>query len=569
MRKLKKFKRFDKGGLTDSSGNPVLSGDGTPIQTMEDTETPEEKYAKRREGYENIKNFFMGRRSKDEPSAPIEERQPPKKAAEEDKAPAKTPAKPAVTASVTKPQVSSAPPTPAEASSPAQSTAVNRGETSYDYPTQRGSSNRDDYEGGASPTSGGQTFKRAAPKAGTAKAGPAKPPKAAEKTPDAGKTPPSVKAASPDDIPGTDVKTPYKGEKIDNSNLAAKQFGQSMLGAFPALRGASAGIRGAMGLGRMFESSSKPKEAPRTEPTLAPSTSTSASSTPASSTTPRGGDPRAAANRRAAESETKEPPTRVDPRAAANRRAAESEGKETPKEAPKAEPKVETKSGAIQPTGKGPSEAGRKLMQGAGRGKPQTLKEKAIEEINASRAATKDTRGPLSETKGAIKPTGKGPSEAGKEMMENAGRGKATGPERASLKEQAKEAINAQRARDKDPRGPITEGSRSARPARPESKPIKPTGAGPSEAGKKLMERAKNQSSTILEKERKPDLMMQEYISGREAARNRIKDLPDDGLSVPRYEMKKGGKIPAFKKGGLVGRADGCAIRGKTKGRMV
>jgi hypothetical protein len=31
----------------------------------------------------------------------------------------------------------------------------------------------------------------------------------------------------------------------------------------------------------------------------------------------------------------------------------------------------------------------------------------------------------------------------------------------------------------------------------------------------------------------------------------------------------KGGKIPAFKKGGLVGRADGCAIRGKTKGRMV
>jgi hypothetical protein len=137
------------------------------------------------------------------------------------------------------------------------------------------------------------------------------------------------------------------------------------------------------------------------------------------------------------------------------------------------------------------------------------------------------------------------------------------------LKEQAKEAINAQRARDKDPRGPITEGSRSARPARPESKPLKPTGAGPSEAGKRLMGRTNNRSSTILEKERKPDLMMQEYISGREAARNRVKDLSDDGLSVERYANKKGGKIPAFKKGGLVGRADGCAIRGKTKGRMV
>jgi len=40
--------------------------------------------------------------------------------------------------------------------------------------------------------------------------------------------------------------------------------------------------------------------------------------------------------------------------------------------------------------------------------------------------------------------------------------------------------------------------------------------------------------------------------------------LEREGLSA-----KKGGKIPAFKKGGLVGRGDGCAQRGKTKGRMV
>ena len=240
--------------------------------------------------------------------------------------------------------------------------------------------------------------------------------------------------------------------------------------------------------------------------------------------------------------------------------------KPAPKEAPKAEPKAETKSGAIQPTGKGPSEAGRKLMQEAGRGKPQTMREKAIEEVNASRAATKDPRGPVSDTKGAIKPTYKGPSQAGKEKMENAGKGTATGPQRSSLKEQAKEAINKQRAADKDSRGPLMEGSR---PARPEPKPIKPTGAGPSEAGKKLMERTNNRSSTILEHERKPDLAMQEYISGRESARTRARDLPDDGLSTTRYANKKGGKIPAFKKGGFVGRGDGCAQRGKTKGRMV
>jgi hypothetical protein len=42
------------------------------------------------------------------------------------------------------------------------------------------------------------------------------------------------------------------------------------------------------------------------------------------------------------------------------------------------------------------------------------------------------------------------------------------------------------------------------------------------------------------------------------------KVLESKGLAA-----KKGGKIPAFKKGGLVGRGDGCAMRGKTKGRMV
>jgi hypothetical protein len=80
--------------------------------------------------------------------------------------------------------------------------------------------------------------------------------------------------------------------------------------------------------------------------------------------------------------------------------------------------------------------------------------------------------------------------------------------------------------------------------------------------------RAQRRSDLIPAKEREPG-MLQEYISGRDAARTRARDLPDDGLSTTRYANKKGGKIPAFKKGGLVGRGDGCAQRGKTKGRMV
>jgi hypothetical protein len=79
---------------------------------------------------------------------------------------------------------------------------------------------------------------------------------------------------------------------------------------------------------------------------------------------------------------------------------------------------------------------------------------------------------------------------------------------------------------------------------------------------------AQKRSDLIPAKDREPGYM-QEYIAGRAEKRNRIKDLPNDGLSAERHANKKGGKIPAFKKGGLVSRADGCAQRGRTKGRMV
>jgi len=398
VRKLKKFKRFEKGGLTDSSGNPVLSGDGTPIQTTEDTETPDEKYAKRREGYESVKDFFMGRRSKDEPSAPIEERKPPKKAAEEDKAPTRAAVKSA---------------------EPAETKPVESGKiTSTSTMTEE--EKRADSDKGAAPSSSTTTGNAKKAEAYRQSLMPVnkpkpKPPALAPAPAPAPAPAASAKApiaASPNQIPGTDVKTPYKGETIDNSNLAAKQLAQSTLGATAAGRTLGAGARGAMGLGRMFESLSKPapKEAPRTEPKL--------DSKPAPS------------------------------------------------------------SGAIQPTGKGPSEAGKALMERTGQGKP------------------------------ASAPTSK------------------PAPKRETVKERTQREINRQRELDNDRRGS--------------------TGLSP--MGKRAQE--------LIKKQREADKYSGDAGVDKVLAKH---DLP----------RKKGGKIPAFKKGGLVGRADGCAQRGKTKGRMV
>ena len=490
MKKLKKFKRFDKGGLTDSSGNPVLSGDGTPVRTMEDTETPEEKYAKRREGYEDIKNFFMGRRSKDEPSAPIEEREPPKKAAEEGKAPTRAAVKPAEPAK-----------TERVGSPPVQSTAVNRGETSYDYPTQR-ESKRDDYEGGASPTSGGQTFKRAAPKPVAPKPKPPAP--AAEKTPAPTPAAPAKapRAARPEDIPGTDVKTPYKGETIDNSNLAAKQFAQSTLGATAAGRTLGAGARGAIGLGRMFESATKPEgkgtgKFPEAKPEIQVSTKPAVD--------------------RVKDAKIEGPPK--PPR------------QETP-----AEKMGVRETSAMEKTRKanevGPPDLGARARR-------------------VAEDAAKDTK-------------------QGEEVMAAAGRratqNRADQKQAADVMAAANKRARDNRADQKQAADVMAAAGARAKQNRAENKQASDVMA----AAKKRANtnRAQQRSDKIPQKDREPGYM-QEYIAGRAEKRNRIKDLPDDGLSVPRYDMKKGGKIPAFKKGGLVGRADGCAVRGKTKGRMV
>jgi hypothetical protein len=183
--------------------------------------------------------------------------------------------------------------------------------------------------------------------------------------------------------------------------------------------------------------------------------------------------------------------------------------------------------------------------------KTESLKDKTVNEINAQRAADKDARGAIPTKSGAIQPKGTGPSEAGRELMQGAGRGK---PQ--SLKDKTVEEINAQRAATKDVRGNV--GSKSGA--------IKPTGKGPSEAGKKLMDRTNKRSSTIMDKERQPGFM-QKDIAGRDVTRKRAQE--DEGFSTPRHEFKKGGQMKSYAQGGFTREADGVAQKGKTQGKMV
>jgi hypothetical protein len=55
----------------------------------------------------------------------------------------------------------------------------------------------------------------------------------------------------------------------------------------------------------------------------------------------------------------------------------------------------------------------------------------------------------------------------------------------------------------------------------------------------------------------------------REALNNALLKAGSKIAGAPAKNMKKGGKVKQMKKGGMVKRGDGCAVRGKTKGRMV
>jgi hypothetical protein len=264
------------------------------------------------------------------------------------------------------------------------------------------------------------------------------PASAAEKTPAAPAKAP--RAASPDDIPGTDVKTPYKGETIDNSNLAAKQFAQSTLGATAVGRGLGAGVRGAMGLGRMFESAPK------------------------------------------------------------------AEGKGTGK-FPEEKPEI-----TVPRT---PAVARVKPKEPA----------PAKEQTPAEKMGLRETE-PMRRAREA------------KEQFEAAGKGAKEAADKASKKasdEVAAEAAKRAASKRQTPDNRRFPNKGSATTGRPKaSGEFKPTG---NKFDRPVGEKRGPKTDEVLKRE---------------------------GLSA-----KKGGKIPAFKSGGLVGRADGCAMRGKTKGRMM
>jgi hypothetical protein len=135
MKKLKKFKRYDQGGAVGAgSGDPFSYTDFSdrarnlkkPSEAAEIDDSRERYASTSASGMMNPSlRPGQGRRRDDDAE------------------------KPAETASTAKPSV--------------RDSAKDTAQTSFDYPAQR-ESKRDDYEGGASPTSGSQTFKRAAPK---------------------------------------------------------------------------------------------------------------------------------------------------------------------------------------------------------------------------------------------------------------------------------------------------------------------------------------------------------------------------------------------------------------------
>jgi len=397
MRKLKKFKRYDEGGA-------VGAGSGDPF---------------------SYTDFSNRARNLREPSkaAPIEERKPPK----------------AEPAKETKTET---------AAEPAETKPVETGRGKItSTPTMTDEESRADSDKGAAPSSSTTTgnskkaeaYRQSLMPVNKPKPKPPAPAPAAEKTPTAPAKAP--RAASPDEIPGTDVETPYKGEKIQNSG----QFAQSAMAAFPALRGVGAGVRGAMGLGRMLESAPK-------------------------------------AEGKGTGKFPEEKPEITVPRTPAVERKAKVEGPPASAAAPK--PKTPAEQMGVRET------------------KPMRDAREAKEKFEAA---------------------GKSAKEAADKSSKNA------------ADEVAAEAAKRAASKRQTPDNRRFPNKGSATTGRPKaSGEVRATG---NKFNKPVGEKRGPKTDEVLERE---------------------------GLSA-----KKGGKIPAFKKGGLVGRGDGCAQRGKTKGRMV
>jgi isocitrate lyase len=56
---------------------------------------------------------------------------------------------------------------------------------------------------------------------------------------------------------------------------------------------------------------------------------------------------------------------------------------------------------------------------------------------------------------------------------------------------------------------------------------------------------------------------------GLKTLSERMKRERKETRDIKIFGKKKGGEVKQMKKGGMVKRGDGCAIKGKTKGRMV
>ena len=108
-------------------------------------------------------------------------------------------------------------------------------------------------------------------------------------------------------------------------------------------------------------------------------------------------------------------------------------------------------------------------------------------------------------------------------------------------------------------------------------------------AAKELAKKAKNESMAYRRKLKKKlmneELTVSPSTKAKQQKINRVKELEknialenpymtyEDRVKYLGGKYKKGGKVKQMKKGGKVSscskRADGCAVKGKTKGRMI
>jgi hypothetical protein len=511
VKKLKKFKRYDEGGAVGAgSGDPFSYTDFKPGQGERNLE--------------GIKDFFMGRRSRDETPAPIEDRdtsrktpEPAKETKIEKAEPVK--AEPAKTSPVKTPSVAQQMKDREKGGPNERNNYASVGKTSkpeydsYSYGPDymqsgeegvdsrtfkyRDSKKAEEYRQSLMP--GNKTAKPAAPK-------PAADLRDMEKGMSRGRADnapaaPKTRSPGPEDIPGTEASKGPKGELIDNSNLPAKQFAQSVLGASPAMGGARAAVRGAIGLGRFLES------APKAE---------------------------GAGTGKFPESKSVE----------VSNKPAIDRVKEANIQGPPKPPRQETPADKMGVRETSAMEKSRKANQ---EGPP---------DVGArARRVAEDTAKADKQAETTM-------AAAGRRAQQTRADEKQAADAMSAASKRAKE----NRAAEKQAADTMASAGARAKQNRAENKQASDVVA----AAKKRADtnRAQKRSDAIPAKDRDPGFM-KEYIAGRAEKRNRIKDLPNDGLSAERFANKKGGKIPAFKKGGVVGHADGCAIRGKTKGRMV